>query len=94
MATYLAEHPNTDTRALTRLGPSPWLRGSAIVDDSLIGHAGVDNPPDRRAIALVDITRLEARSTSLGRTAALVGGTVALGTLIALVFIGSTEATY
>ena len=67
------------------------LLNPRVAGDSLIGEVG--NQPQRMALALRDVSRIEDRRTSVARTGALTAGvtagvTVVLVALATVVFLG------
>jgi hypothetical protein len=60
-------------------GTSATLRQAAVSGDSLVGYADGD-PPQRTAIALRDVARVDERRVDADRTGlAVIGGIVGLG---------------
>lgn len=52
------------------------LRGPRMAGDSIVGMAG--SPPERTAIAVADVERLDARGVSATKTGGLAVGTILL----------------
>ena len=86
-----AEHPR-DLRVTTRTDAATWIHSPHVLGDSLVGDAGRDQPPPRRAIPIADIRRLEVPRFSTGRTLGLVGGIVGTAGLAGLIIATSGRA--
>jgi hypothetical protein len=94
LSAYLADHRPRDLRVTTTAGSSLWLHNPMLAGDSLIGDAGRDQPPARRAVALADIRALEAPKFSAGRTLGLIGGIVGTAAVAVLILSSGNEAVY
>ena len=67
------------------------LESPRIAGDSLIGNLG--NPPERLAVAMADVTALDERKVSVGRSAAAVGvGVGALTVLFGILILAVLRA--
>lgn len=58
------------------------LASPQLVGDSIVGTAG--NPPQRAAIAVADVQRIDTRRMSATRTGGLAVGTIVLVTVVAV----------
>jgi len=61
------------------------MRNPVLVGDSIIGLVG--EPPQRHAIAVADVARVDARKVSATRTAGLVVGTYLVVVAVAVVAV-------
>lgn len=52
------------------------LVNAQVMGDSIVGQAG--SPPQRTAVAMADVERIDTRATSAGKTAGLVLGVAAV----------------
>jgi hypothetical protein len=66
------------------------LVGARVMGDSIVGQAGT--PPQRTAVAMADVERIDTRATSAGRTAGLVLG-VAVVAFAALLVAAAASLT-
>jgi len=85
LAAYLKEHHIRDLRVTADTGPATWLHDPQVIGDSLVGDAGRDNPPARRAILLSNVRKLEVSSMNAGRTIGLMVMVVGVATIALLV---------
>jgi hypothetical protein len=76
-----------DTEAIARArlrlrsGAELSLRDVRVRNDSVVGYAG--DPRERRAFPVTDVASIERRQLSVGRTAGVVVGAVAVTTVVA-----------
>jgi len=56
------------------------LAGPRVAGDSIVGTAGT--PPQRAAVAMADVERIETRKVSAGKTAGLVAGIYGVAALV------------
>jgi hypothetical protein len=73
--------PIARARLRLRSGAELSLRDVSVRSDSALGYTG--NPRERRAVPMADVASIERRQFSVGRTAGLVLGAVAVTTFVA-----------
>lgn len=94
LRSYLAEHPAADLRVTERSGRKYWVHAPEVRGDSLVGRRGYDLPVRPVGLGLEDVSELRTGHFSLGRTAVVVGGVLAVTGVALLLVIDEAEPIY